>query len=184
VTNHSAAPLLVLIGFMGAGKSTVGRLLALQLACPFVDLDVEIARTHGPIPELFSGRGESGFRAIEHHHLDITLPCLKRPSVFALGGGAFLQPANRELLDRHAATVIFLDAPFEVVRARIADSGHQRPLARDLESLRRLYELRRPTYLAAHHTFDASDTDPSSLLASLVQLANRLGISTSARDKL
>ena len=57
-------PLLVLIGFMGAGKSTIGRLLALQLACPFIDLDSEIARTHGAIPELFSARGESGFRAL------------------------------------------------------------------------------------------------------------------------
>ena len=119
---HSPAPLLVLIGFMGAGKSTIGRLLALQLACPFIDLDDEIARTHGPIPDLFSSRGESGFRAIEHHHLDLILPGLPRPSVLALGGGAFLQPANRELLARHSATVIFLDAPFEVVRARIADS--------------------------------------------------------------
>lgn len=176
--------MLVLIGFMGAGKSTIGRLLALQLACPFVDLDVEIARTHGSIPELFSSRGESGFRAIEYHHLDLILSRLKRPTVLALGGGAFLQPANRELLARKSATVIFLDAPYEVVRARIADSGHQRPLARDPERLRNLFELRRPTYLLAHHTLDASGNDPAQLLTSLVQLANRLGIYGPARDKL
>jgi shikimate kinase len=182
--NNSPAPLLVLIGFMGAGKSTVGRLLGIQLACPFVDLDVEIAHTHGAIPDLFSSRGESGFRAIEHHHLDLILPRLARPSILALGGGAFVQPANRELLDRHSAINIFLDARFEVVRARIADSSHQRPLARDLNRLCDLYEQRRPTYLGAHYTFDASDADPSRLLTSLVQLANRLGISTSARDRL
>jgi shikimate kinase len=180
----SPAPLLVLIGFMGAGKSTIGRLLAIQLACPFVDLDVEIARTHGAIPDLFSSRGESGFRAIEHHHLDLLLPRLKCPSVLALGGGAFLQPANRQLLAQHSAAVIFLDASFEVVRARIADSGQQRPLARDLDRLRQLFELRRPTYLLAHHTLDASGNDPAKLLASLVQLANRLGVSAPARDKL
>lgn len=182
--NNSPAPLLVLIGFMGAGKSTLGRLLAQALHCPLVDLDLEIAHTHGPIPDLFATRGESGFRAIEHHHLDLILPGLARPSVLALGGGAFLQPANRELLALHSATVIFLDAPFEVIRARIADTGHQRPLARDLERLRQLYEQRRPTYLLAHHTFDASDADPSGLLTTLVQLANRLGVSAPARDKL
>ncbi len=180
----SLAPLLVLIGFMGAGKSTVGRLLAHQLACPLIDLDAEISRAHGPIPELFSARGESGFRAIEHHHLNLILPELPRPSILALGGGAFLQPANRELLARHSATVIFLDAPFAVLRARIADTGHQRPLVRDLDRLGELFEQRRPTYLLAHHTFDASASDPSALVNSLVQLANRLGISTSARDKL
>jgi shikimate kinase len=182
--NDSPAPLLVLIGFMGAGKSTLGRLLALQVACPLIDLDVEITRTHGPIPDLFSSRGESGFRAIEHHHLDSILPRLPRPSVLSLGGGAFLQSANRELLARHSATIIFLDARFEVIYSRIASTGQQRPLVRDLDRLRDLYELRRPTYLLAHHTFDASADDPSQVLASLVQLANRLGISASARNKL
>ena len=182
--NNSPAPLLVLIGFMGAGKSTLGRLLALQLACPFIDLDVEITHVHGPIPDLFSSRGESGFRAIEHHHLQLILPHLPRPCVLALGGGAFLQPANRELLARYSATSIFLDSRFEVIRARISGTGNQRPLAQDLDRLRDLYETRRPTYLLAHHTFDASADDPSELLASLVRLANRLGISTSARNKL
>jgi shikimate kinase len=88
------------------------------------------------------------------------------------------------LLTRHAATVIFLDAPFEVVRARITGTAQQRPLAADLDRLRQLYEQRRPTYLLAHHTVDASQDDPLSLLTHLVQLANQLGVSSSARDKL
>jgi len=182
--NESLAPLLVLIGFMGAGKSTLGRMLATRLGCPLIDLDLEIALVHGPIPNLFSERGESGFRAIEHHQLDQILPGMARPSVLALGGGAFLQPANRELLARHAATVIFLDAPFELVRTRVAGSPQQRPLARDPEALRTLYEQRRPIYLLAHHTFPATDADPSVLLTSLVQLANQLGVPGSAHDKL
>src|SRR5689334_3508861 len=149
--NDRPAPLLVLIGFMGAGKSTVGRLVAKELHCRFVDLDSEIARVHGPIPHLFATLGESGSRAIEHLQLDILLPALQRPSVVALGGGAFLQPANRELLDQYSTTVIYLDAPLEVLRDRIAASPDERPLAADPDRLRRLYEQRRPTYLLAHH---------------------------------
>jgi shikimate kinase len=182
--NHPPAPLLVLIGFMGAGKSTLGRLLAKQLACPLVDLDAEIARIHGPISELFATRGESGFRAVEQKELRRVLRGIKRTSVLALGGGAFLQPANRELLDRHSATTIFLDAPFEVLYARIADTAPQRPLAGDCDRLRALYELRRPTYLLAHHTFDASAADPGAVLTPLVHLAHRLGAATPARDTL
>jgi shikimate kinase len=88
------------------------------------------------------------------------------------------------LLARHQATAVFLDASFDVVVSRIAGTGNKRPLASDLASLRRLYEQRRPTYLLAAHTFDASQNDPSLLLTHLVQLANRLGFPAPARDKL
>jgi shikimate kinase len=182
--NQSPAPLLVLIGFMGAGKSTIGRLLARKLACPLVDLDSEVARIHGPIPELFANLGESGFRALERKELRRVLRGLKRTSVLALGGGAFLQPANRDLLDRHSATTIFLDAPFDVLYARIADTAHERPLAADLERLRALYEQRRPTYLLAHHTVDASAPSPDAVLTSLVHFAHSLGVAAAARDTL
>ncbi|SRR6266536_1502804 len=173
-TPITGSPLLVLIGFMGAGKSTLARMLSAELGCPLIDLDEEIARIHGTIPELFATRGESGFRAIEHNELDRVLAGLTLPAVLALGGGAFMQPANRDLLERHSATVIFLDAPFEVLYQRIRDTAEERPLAADPDRLRSLYELRRPTYLLAHHTLDTSSGDPAALLTSLVQLANRL----------
>lgn len=177
-------PLLVFIGFMGAGKTTISRLLAERLSCPSIDLDAEITRVHGPIPELFATFGESGFRAIEHHQLDTLVPSLPRPSVLALGGGAFLQPANRDLLKLHGATVIFLDAPYELVVQRVANSGHQRPLARDPEQMRRLYEQRRPVYQQADYTYVSTPAEPAVLVNSLVQLAQRLGASGPARGTL
>jgi shikimate kinase len=183
-TGPREKPLLVLIGFMGAGKTTLARMLSDALGCPLIDLDAEIARIHGPIPEIFATRGESGFRAIEHHELDRALAALTRPAVLALGGGAFVQPANRELLARHSATVIFLDAPFEVLYERIRDTAPERPLAADPDRLRSLYELRRPSYLLAHHTLDTSSGDPAALLTILVQLAQRLGVPAPARFKL
>jgi shikimate kinase len=181
---NSSGPLLVLIGFMGAGKSTIGRLLARRLSCAFIDLDAEISLVHGPIPELFATRGESGFRAIEHHQLDTLLPTLRRPAILALGGGAFLQPANRELLNLHSATTVFLDAPFDLICARITASAHPRPLARDPVQLHQLYEQRRPSYLLAHHVVSVTGNDPEALLSRLVQLCKQLGATGSARDTL
>ena len=183
-TPNTRLPLLVLIGFMGAGKSTLARMLSGELGWPLIDLDEEIARIHGTIPELFATRGESGFRAIEHNELGRVLAGLTPPAVLALGGGAFLQEANRQLLEQHSATVIFLDAPFEVLYERVRHTANERPLAADSERLRSLYELRRPTYLLAHHTLDTSSGDPAALLTSLVQLANRLSPQPAARVKL
>jgi shikimate kinase len=168
---------------MGCGKSTLGPLLAAELSCPFFDLDGEIARVHGPIPALFASRGESGFRAIEHLQLETLLSTLPRPAVLALGGGAFIQPGNRELLARYRATAIYLDAPFEVLHRRILASAAERPLAADPEQLRRLYELRRPTYLLAHHTVDASANDPAAVLAALLPHAARMGMAPNREPK-
>ena len=180
----SSPPLLVLLGFMGAGKSTQGRLLASRLHCPFADLDETIACAHAPIPELFQQHGESGFRQIEHAQLANELQTLPRPSVLSLGGGAFLQPENRLLIERSQATTIFLDAPFELLRERVYGTGHLRPLAGDEERLRQLYEQRRPVYLQAHYTFTTSVGHPSLLLTELVHLALRLGAGAEPRDTL
>lgn len=194
----ASAPLLVLTGFMGAGKTTLGELLSRRLGWPLIDLDTEIARIHGPIPQLFAERGESGFRAIEHYQLETLLPRLARPSILALGGGAFVEPSNRPLLDHSGATVIFLDAPFEVLYSRIAATAAERPLvanhaageqapsapAGERERLRQLYLRRRPSYLLAHHRIDTSATDPDQVLASLVRIAQSAVAGPASRDTL
>lgn len=189
-------PLLVLTGFMGAGKTTLGNSLSQQLGWPLFDLDSEIARIHGPIPQLFADRGESGFRAIEHYQLERTLPTLPRPAILSLGGGAFVEPSNRQLLERSSATVVFLDAPFDVLYSRIAASGGERPLvagsggrhasdpAEGRERLSQLYKKRRPSYLLAHHVVDTSSAPLDEVLASLVRIAQGLAAPAPARDTL
>jgi shikimate kinase/3-dehydroquinate synthase len=136
---------LALIGFMGAGKSTIGREVADLTQRPFVDADAEIEKRHGSIAEIFEQRGEPEFRAIEE-----TLVCdLLRshtPGVFALGGGAVLSEAVREELRRRAYTV-WIAVEKGVAWERAQGSG--RPLARTRESFERLYEDREPLYQRA-----------------------------------
>jgi shikimate kinase / 3-dehydroquinate synthase len=133
---------LALIGFMGAGKSTIGREVAQRIARPFVDLDRELEQRHGPIPELFQERGETEFRRLEEQAL---AEALAGPdAVIALGGGAVLSPLNRERLEARAFRV-FLDVDVETAWERV--QGSDRPLARDEEDFRQLYETRIPLYL-------------------------------------
>lgn len=125
---------------MGAGKSTVGREVSRLVDRPFIDLDAEIERGHGPIPALFD-RGESVFREIEEETLHRVL-CAE-PAVIALGGGAVLSTISRERLDARAFTVL-VDADVDRAWARVRESS--RPLAQDEAEFRTLYEERRPVY--------------------------------------
>jgi shikimate kinase / 3-dehydroquinate synthase len=134
---------LVLVGFMGAGKTTLGLTVAERLGREFVDLDREITRTAGEtIPEIFGRRGEAEFRVLEQAAALDTLRRSK-PSVVALGGGAVTSPAIRNALRDHALAVyVEVDPAIAWHRVR----GLDRPLARDEESFRALYEQRRPLY--------------------------------------
>ena len=117
---------LALIGFMGAGKTTIGRELARLTQRPFVDTDEEIAKRFGPIPELFE-RGEPEFRQIEEQ---VVAEALAGPTaVIALGGGAVLSEATRRRL-RRTAYVGWVTVDVETAWSRVRDSG--RPLARDV----------------------------------------------------
>jgi len=137
---------LALVGFMGAGKSTVGRLVAERLGAPFVDTDALVVEGHGSIDRIFKERGQEYFRDVER---DIVCDELMGPDeparVMALGGGGVFRPAVRAAVTR-LAHVVWLDAPIEVLFGR-ARSG-RRPLAGDLESFTALYFERRPLYEA------------------------------------
>jgi shikimate kinase / 3-dehydroquinate synthase len=134
---------LALIGFMGAGKSTIGSEVAERTARPFVDTDAEIERLHGPIPELFE-RGEPEFRRLEEQIVAEALA--GPPSVIALGGGAVLSEKTRERLRAHAYTVL-LDVDVDEAWERV--KGSNRPLARREEDFRELFAARRPVYTEA-----------------------------------
>ena len=107
-------PGIYLVGFMGSGKSTVGRMLAARIGWPFFDLDEEIeARERTAIADIFATCGETEFRRIEAAALERHVRAVEsgRPAVMALGGGAFVARANRDLLLQNGVT-IWLDCPF------------------------------------------------------------------------
>jgi shikimate kinase/3-dehydroquinate synthase len=143
---HALDRHVALVGFMGAGKTTLGAQVAERLGRRFVDVDRELERVSGlTVPELFEQRGEAEFRALES---ETTVSVLRndRPAVLALGGGAVETEDIRQALRRHALTVhVAVDAAD--AWARVADSD--RPLARDEESFRALYARRQPLYAQA-----------------------------------
>jgi shikimate kinase len=149
---------IFVVGFMGAGKSTVGAALARRLGRKFIDLDQEIeAAEHAKISDIFEERGEREFRRIESEALARQLAADKS-AVVALGGGAFTLPANREMLRGRGVTV-WLDCPFDTVQRRVVQSGH-RPLARDPQAFAALYEARRAAYSLADVRIPIQSDDP------------------------
>jgi shikimate kinase len=164
--------LVCLTGFMGSGKSTVGRMLAAQTGWRFVDLDERIEEAAGiPIREFFERHGEPPFRALEHETLGRILGELAESggaAVVALGGGTFAQALNQELLRNAAAVVVWLDCPIEELIRRCATMTH-RPLFRDESSLRQLYEQRLPSYRSADARVE-SGGDPREVIARILEL--------------
>jgi shikimate kinase len=133
-----------LVGFMGCGKSTTGPVLAARLKRPFIDLDRLIeARTGRTVPELIFAEGEPQFRRLETEALRAS--CWTKESVVALGGGAFISGANRNLIARSGVS-IWLDAPFELCWRRISADRTCRPFAPDESSAYLRYEQRLAHY--------------------------------------
>jgi len=164
-------PGIYLVGFMGSGKSTVGRALADDLGWTFHDLDEEIERREGTtISEIFDTHGEATFRQAETAALRELVRSVEggRPQVISLGGGAFLSDENRELVSNNGVTV-WLDCSLHTVERRIASFAH-RPLARDPARLKELFEARRPGYGLADYRIEIEDDDALATVARILAL--------------
>jgi shikimate kinase len=164
-------PGLYLVGFMGSGKSAVGRLLAEELGWPFADVDEDIEKAQGvSIQEIFETRGEEEFRRLEQEALRKRVREVEfgRPLVLALGGGAFVDPDNRKMLEERGVTM-WLDCSFPRICTRLEGQTH-RPLARDPDKFRQLFEDRREAYSKAEHRIEADTDDPSAVVAEILKL--------------
>lgn len=153
---------LVLIGFMGTGKSVAGKICGMRLGCPFVDSDAVIeARTGGTVARLFADQGEAAFR--QQERAVIAELMATSPLVLSTGGGVVLDPGNVERL-RAGGAVILLTATPECILKRVGDAS-TRPLLADASDpgarIQALLAEREPRYRrAAHHVIDTTDLTP------------------------
>jgi shikimate kinase len=162
-----------LVGFMASGKTSVGQELARRLHWDFVDLDARVeAREQLSVPEIFRAKGEPGFRLAERAALGELTESLERDSIVALGGGAFVQEDNRELLGQSIS--VFLEAPVEELWQRSLADGMERPLRKDREQFTRLYAERLPFYRQATLVIETTGKDLASICAE-IEGALRLG---------
>lgn len=164
--NAPVARALVLVGPMGAGKTSVGRRLAKTLGVSFTDTDKLIVRDHGPIADLFVGYGEAHFRALER---DAVREALAQGGVIALGGGAVLNSDTRADLVDH--DVILLTVSPRIVAGRI--NGEERPLLAGEDPVarwRRILGERMPVYReVADVTFDTSSGPLAGVVSAIVE---------------
>jgi shikimate kinase len=149
---------IVLVGLMGAGKSTVGRRLAARLDMPFKDADAEIEAAAGmSVSDIFATHGEPSFREGERRVIGRLLQ--EGPIVLATGGGAFMNPDTRAWIAEVGVSV-WLKAEFDVLMRRVRKRSH-RPLLKNAdpeESMRRLMASRHPVYALADITVESRDT--------------------------
>lgn len=145
---------------MGAGKTTVGGLLAEKLHCRFVDLDREVeARERAAVADIFSRSGQAAFRNAENEALRELLRGArekKGPFVLAVGGGAFVQPDNAALLEESQAITVFLHAPAAELwqRCLVTQEAGVRPLLKDFAGFQNLLNQRLPYYRKSQWTVE------------------------------
>jgi shikimate kinase len=173
-----------LVGFMGAGKTSVGRALGQRLNWLFEDLDDRIEQREGRrVAEIFRDSGEAAFRRAEHLALQQVLEQSRGgvPKIIALGGGAFAQPANAELLEASGVPTVFLDAPVEELwqrcRQQTAQTGAERPLLKDVEQFRKLHESRRKSFTKAALQIQTGSRTVEAIAA---EIAEKLGLESIA----
>ena len=157
---------IYLVGFMGAGKTTVGRALSKRLHWKHEDIDERIEqRERRDIATIFRQEGEPYFRGIERQELVLLLDV--RGVVIATGGGTIVDPATRALMLRDGA-VIWLDAPLPTILERVPLDG-RRPLAADRLEMERLYNQRLMAYGEAHFRLDASRSSVEELVDQIIE---------------
>jgi shikimate kinase len=173
---------VLLIGMMGAGKSTTGHLLAARLGWPYLDSDDEVTRRTGrTVPEIWKTDGEAAFRTEESRVLADAIASAG-PVVVGVAGGAVLDPANRARL-RGAGLIVWLRADVSVLAARVG-SGEGRPLLEGgpAEALRRLSAARAPIYAElADLTFDVDRLSPPEVVDRIVAGLHERGVEEPAR---
>lgn len=160
---------------MGAGKSTIGPLLAQRLNWDFLDLDAAIeAHTGMTVAEIFAQQGEDAFRALEAEA--IRQHTLRENLVLALGGGAIEAESTRKLLTALDCTcVLFLDAPLEILIARCVAQpfAAERPVLADRENLLRRFNARLPYYRDAHLRVTTTGLSPQAVVAGILEALNQ-----------
>ncbi len=174
---------IVLIGMMGAGKSSIGRRLAARLGIPFVDADAEIEAAAGmTIEDIFANYGEASFRSGETRVIARLLDA--GPQVLATGGGAFMNPETRGIIRRNAVSV-WLRADFDVLFRRVKRRS-DRPLlktADPAETLRQLMAEREPIYAQADAIVHSREVPHETIVEEiLAALADRLGAGNGPDD--
>jgi shikimate kinase len=160
---------IIILGFMGCGKTTIAKTLAHQLQAEFIDLDSFVTDREGCSPaDVIRNDGESAFRLLETAALNEVLTN-NQARVIALGGGTWTIPANRALIAQHGCATAWLDAGFDLCWQRINEgSDSLRPLAPDRETARTRYEARRADYALAEHRIIISQADDQETIANQI----------------
>ena len=162
---------ILLIGMMGSGKTTVGRLLAQHLGWEHVDSDLQIeASTGKTVREIFETLGEAAFRGEEARALKVAL---SRPeaSVISVAGGAVLDEENRRVMMESEAKIVWLRADLDLLTERVRSGDHRPLLGNDpAHALSRLYEVRRPLYAQlADEIVDVDGMSPAAVVGEIVR---------------
>lgn len=173
---------IVLLGFMGAGKTTIGAMLASRLGWAFHDADAALEKRTGlSIAEVFTRDGEQGFRALEAE----TVAELMQQDhvVIALGGGAIESPSTRSLLGSSAnIRTVFLDAPLKTMLDRCQASPIIRPLLQDREAIHARYERRLPQYQSAEIAVNTEGLTPEEVVDILSERLHEPPVGTEADE--
>ena len=169
---------IYLVGFMGAGKTSVGAALAARLGYDFLDLDERLSERFGaPICEVFSDCGEEAFRVAETEELDRSTAFER--CVVATGGGTFCSEANREIIFGAGGIAVFLDAPWEVLRRRLPGENVDRPKFGDAERAQLLLSRRLPHYRKATVTVaTTADETPARTAARVADVLREAACAT------